>query len=142
MKDRIIELSLQMLVLMGVVLMPVKALMIATGVLVFADLVLGIWASIKAGRAITSTRLGRSISKSVAYQLAILAAFAMDTVLGNDDVIVAKAVAALIGLTEGKSISENLEAVTGLNFWQAIMAKIKPESNSDKQPNDRDSAPR
>lgn len=137
MKEKVLELVLQMLALVGVVLMPVKTLMLATGVLVFADMVLGIWAAVKAGRKITSTRLGRTISKSVAYQLAILAAFAMDKVLGNDDVLIAKAVAALIGLTEGKSISENLEAVTGLNFWEVVVSKIKPPANSDKVPQDR-----
>lgn len=137
MKEKLLEQVLQLLALVGVVLLPVKTLMLATGGLIVADAILGVWAAMKAGRAITSTRFGRTISKAVAYQLAILSAFAMDKILGNDDVIIAKAVGALIALTEGKSISENLEAVTGINFWQVMLSKIKPTDNSDKKPDDK-----
>lgn len=107
--------------------------MLAVGTLVMADFVAGIWASAKRKQKITSRRMRETVSKSIAYQMAIIIGFILDGLIGTTDVFIARVIAALIGLVEAKSVFESLTAITGLDFWAVIMEKIKPTLNDAKE---------
>lgn len=119
-----------------VVTLPIRSTLIAVSLLVMADLITGMWASLKEGRKITSTRLRRTVVKTLAYQSAIVVAFLLETYLISDMPIV-KVVSGLIGLTEGKSFFENLRRITGIDFWGQILSKLNMPEN-DKIQSDKD----
>jgi hypothetical protein len=79
------------------VLAPIKTVMIVTGVLIFADLILGILAARKRGEPITSAALRRTVSKMIAYQVAIITGFLCEKYLIEDAIPVTKLIAGMIG---------------------------------------------
>ena len=133
MKTRAVQLLVEGLALLGVFLAPIHGLMLAVGALVMADFGAGIWASVKRGQRVTSRRMRETVSKSIAYQAAIIVGFILDGLIGTTDVFIARVIAALIGLVEAKSVFESLTAITGLDFWAVIMEKIKPTLNDAKE---------
>lgn len=106
---------------------PVQAILIASLSLVLIDAVVGVWASVKERKKITSHKLRRTLVKSIAWMVAILVGHVMETYM-IDGVPVVKTVAGLIAITEGKSIFENLYRITGVNFWQMILDKLQGSS--------------
>jgi hypothetical protein len=113
-----------------IVLAPVKPIMLAVGVLICVDLITGLWASLKRKRKITSRGLRRTIGKMLAYQLAIITAFVMETWL-LPDVPMVKVVSGLIGVTETKSVFENLSFITGVDFIQLVLGKLQQPEHKD-----------
>jgi phage-related holin len=120
-----------------VLLAPIRPALIAATALVLADLVCGVWASIKEKKKITSNGFRRTVNKILGYYLAIIAAFILETYL-LPDMPILKGVTALIGLTEGKSLFENIDRITGINFWGFIQSKLNmddiknPKDDSEK----------
>lgn len=118
-----------------VFLAPVREAMIGVTFLVFIDLITGIWRSKRAGQAVTSWGLRRTVSKTIAYQAALITSYVTETVFMPGLPIV-KAVAGLIAVTELKSNLENLHAITGVDFWQRILDTLrgkKPTEPDDKR---------
>lgn len=112
------------------VLAPIKAIMLAAFALIMIDLVTGLWRAKKTGELVTSSGIRRTITKIVAYELALVAGLIMEHYLLGDSVPVIKLVAGLIAMTEGKSVLENLSEITGVDLVKAVMDKIqgsKPE---------------
>lgn len=116
-------LMLKFVSMLVLVLLPVRPVMVAVGVLVLADMVTGIWASLKEGKSITSGGLKKTVAKGLAYQMAIIVAFTMETWL-LEGVPLVKVCAGLIALTEGASFFENMHRITGVNFWALLLEKI------------------
>lgn len=108
----------------GVFLAPIQVLLVNIYVLVVFDLVTGIWRSWKMEEPIVSSKLRRTISKLFAYSTAILVVGTLEAHFVPDFAIM-KIVAAYIGLTEVKSIFENLHDATGHDIWQILLNKIK-----------------
>lgn len=106
-----------------ILLLPIKAALVAVSLLVFADFVTGIWASIKQKKMITSHGFRRTVIKTLAYQSAIIVAFILETYL-LDGIPVVKVVTGLIGVTEGKSFFENIHRITGIDFWSELISKL------------------
>lgn len=113
------------------VLAPIKAVMIATGALIFIDLITGIWRALKAKEKITSNGLRRTITKLAAYQLTIVTGFILQTYL-LPEVPMVKLITALIGVTEGKSVLENISTITGVDFSEIIMKLLHGSKEQDK----------
>ena len=69
-----------------------------------------------------------TVSKLLLYNLAILSGFICETYLISY-IPFTKIISGFIALTELKSISENVTAVTGIDYWKKIMeyAKRKKE---------------
>lgn len=107
----------------GVFLAPIKPLMIAIGALIIIDLMLGIWAALRSKEKITSRRLSRTITKCMAYQLAIISSHIMESYFAQGIPIV-KIVSGLIAITEFKSILENTTRMTGIDFWRSLIEKM------------------
>jgi len=107
----------------SVFLAPIKPLMIAIGVLIAIDLILGIWAAIKSGEKITSRGISRTIAKIIAYNLAIISSHIMESYFAQGIPIV-KIISGLIAITEFKSILENTTRMTGIDFWKVLIRKM------------------
>ncbi len=117
--------------LLFIVTLPIRPALIAVSVLVLADLITGLWASVKEKKKITSSRLRRTVVKGLAYQSAIVIAFVIETWL-LDGVPVVKVITGLIGVTEGKSFFENIHRITGIDFWSELISKLHMPDVKDK----------
>lgn len=106
--------------------------MLAVGFMIIADLVTGVWRAVKAGEHISSSGFRRTVTKTAAYELAIVTAFVMEHFLLDGSLPVIKIVASLIAMTEGKSIMENLSEITGVNFMKVLMDKLQGSSIPDE----------
>lgn len=104
--------------------------MFAAFILIFIDLVLGVWRAKKVGEKITSKELRRSVNKICAYELAIISAFIVEKYMLDFPVV--HSVTALIGLSEIKSIFENIHIITGIDFWQALTSKLQGKKEKEK----------
>jgi len=121
------------------VLAPVKAMMIAASVLVLLDFVTGIWASLKTGNAVTSAKMGRTVTKMAVYEVAILSCFLVERYLTEDFFPLSKICAGFVGLVEAKSIIENLNAINGSPVFAGLLERLN-SPNGRKTPDG--SAPR
>jgi hypothetical protein len=126
MKDKILATATNLGLLIWAFMSPVRSLMLLTGSLVILDFILGIWAAKRRGEAITSNRMRHTISKTLAYQMALLGSFMLDGIIEEHSLLISRAVAVLIGSTELKSLLESLHDITGLDLWAAVIEKLKP----------------
>lgn len=114
------------------VLAPVHGIMLAVGALIFIDLFTGIWRAWKVKEKITSNGLRRTITKMVAYQLGIVTALILEKYLMTG-VPMIQIVAGIIGVTEAKSVFENITVITGIDFLSVIKDKLQGKKEVDKQ---------
>ena len=105
-------------------LAPIHAVLVSVGVVIFADLFTGVWAAHKRGERINSAGLRRTISKMFVYSLAIILGFIIETYLLNGLLPISKIAAGLIGVTEGLSIFENLNSISGNNVFKSLIDKL------------------
>jgi FtsH-binding integral membrane protein len=108
---------------------PIKAAVLSVIVLVFADLILGVSAAVKQNEPITSSGLKTTVIKLAIYEVAILLAFLAQTYLTGSILPVCNLATAVVGLTELKSILENLDIIAGGSFFQSLIDKV---NNSNK----------
>lgn len=108
---------------------PVKAVLIATAVLVAADLILGIIASVKQGIPVTSAGLRRTISKLLVYEAAVMLGFLSESYLTGSMIPLSKIISAYIGLTEITSIVENLNIINGSSIFNGLLSKLGSEND-------------
>jgi hypothetical protein len=112
------------------ILAPVHAIMIASGVLIVLDLILGLLAALKQGQLITSAALRRTLSKIITYQVAIITGFLVEKYLVSDLIPITKLVASVIGLVEMKSILENADIINGESIFGSVLKKLGSENDS------------
>lgn len=133
--ESVSQLGIKALALFLAFIAPIQATILASLGLVFADTVTGIWASLKEGNKLTSYKLRRTVLKTLAYMLSLVVAHVIEAYM-LEGVPVVKTIAGLIAITEGKSIFENLERITGINYWNAILDKL--QGSSLKLPDDKE----
>lgn len=97
---------------------PISGLFVATGVLVFADLITGAYASLKKGEAFTSKKLGMTVTKCTWYYLAIVLGHVMEVF--TPGIPIGRITAGVIAAVEFKSNLENLQIITGIDFTQVL----------------------
>ncbi len=117
--------------LLLVITLPIRPALIAATVLTLADFISGLWASLKEKKKITSSGMRRTVIKILAYYSAIIVAFVLETYL-MQELPVVKVVTGLIGLTEAKSFFENLNRITGIDFWGEIISKLNMDDIKNK----------
>jgi hypothetical protein len=100
-------------------------------VLCIVDMILGVIAAKRTSKAITSKGFGRTLVKIAVYETAICTGFLVQKYLINDLVPVVSIMGAMIGLTELKSVLENLDAISGDKFFKVLIDRLA--SQSDKQ---------
>lgn len=111
------------------VLAPIKPVLIVVGVLIFADLLLGMVAAKKRGESITSAAMRRTISKMLIYQTAIITGFLCEKYLIGDLLPISKLVTAVIGLVEFKSILENSNEINGEPIFKLLIDRLGSEND-------------
>jgi hypothetical protein len=129
MKEQIFAFITKLLLSLLVFLAPIKQLVLAIGVLLFIDFVLGIIVARKKNIPIQSKEAKRTIIKMLLYQVTILTAFILDVYFIPGNIIV-RVAAMAIGLVEGKSVFEHIYILTGLDVWSLLKDKIKASVNS------------
>lgn len=110
---------------------PIKAAVITVMVLTVVDMITGIIAAKKRGEELTSAGFGRTIAKIAVYELATLCAFLSQKYLILDMMPVCTLVTSLIGLTELKSVLENLDSISGGSFFSSVVSKISSNNQKD-----------
>lgn len=122
----------KILIILSAFLMPIKPLLILVGLMIFLDTIFGVWKCKKDGTKITSKGLSSIVSKMVLYQASVILFFALEKFLVGDFILLftsiplflTKVVATLLVGIELLSISENIEAATGVNIWQKIKSML------------------
>jgi len=92
---------------------PLQSTVLTVFAIVLLDLLTGLVAARKTKTSITSSGLKRTIVKLAVYLPAILGAYLVGTYLTGPYIPVANIVGGFIGITELKSVLENLDAASG-----------------------------
>lgn len=119
-----------LLMSIALVFLPIKATLITVMVLTVADLISGIMASRKEGKKITSSGLKRTIIKTTVYELVVMLGFLTEQYMTGDTIPIVRILAGFIGLTELKSVMENIERISGMPLIRLLIEKL---NQSDKK---------
>lgn len=103
---------------------PIHTAMIVVGLLIFGDMILGVWAAIKRGEVIRSARLRDTVTKMFVYHTALILGFLVEVHLVQGDLPIAKLTASVIGIVEMKSVFENSSVILGKPLFQEILNKL------------------
>lgn len=114
-------------------LAPIHTVMIACGALIVIDLITGVWAAKKRGEAISSAALRRTVSKILAYEIAIISGYILQKYLMDDIIPVMKLAASAIGLVETISVLENVNSITGSSIFTALIKKLGSQNDQNNQ---------
>ena len=117
-----------------IMLAPIKPVLLTVFGLVGMDLITGLLVARKKGLPITSKGLKITVVKLFVYELAITMAYYVGQYLTGPDVAVLHIVSGIVGMTELKSVLENLDALTDGQLMPAIVNAIQSiVSNNTKQ---------
>jgi len=114
---------------LSLLLAPIKPALATAFLLVMVDLVTGLMAARKRKEKITSLGLRRTISKLFIYELLIILSFLTETHLTGDLIPLVKLFAGFVGITELKSVMENLDAISGEPIISKIVDKLTKKEN-------------
>lgn len=114
-------------------LAPIKPVMITVGILIVSDLITGVWAARKRGEPITSAALGRTISKMVVYQTAVITGFLLQRYLLGDALPVVNVIGGVIGMVEFKSFIENANCIVDGDVFKEILRKLGSKNDDDSK---------
>lgn len=103
---------------------PIQAVLMTVFTLILADLATGILAARKQHKPITSAGIKRTVGKVLLYEVALCLSFLVQQYLTGALFPASKVVSALIGLTELKSILENLDIISGSSMFKVVLARV------------------
>lgn len=115
---------IHLFLVIAAILAPVKLILIAITCLTIVDLISGVAASIKQKVPITSSGFKRTLIKIAVYQFVVIMGFLSEKYIIGDLIPVVKIFSSLIGITELKSVLENVELITGIPVIQMIIDKL------------------
>jgi len=105
-------------------LIPIKPVIVTVGILILSDLISGVWAASKRGEPITSAALGRTVTKMVVYQTAVITGFLLQRYLLGDTLPVVNIIGGIIGMVEFKSFIENANCIVDGDVFKEILRKL------------------
>jgi len=118
---------------------PAKAVLLTVMVLTLCDLATGLLAALKQQIPITSSGLKRTVVKILVYQTAALSAFLVEQYLTPIELPIMKMVTGLIGVTELKSVLENLDIISGGSFFSTLISRLaQGDTNAPPQDDPKD----
>ncbi len=123
------EYALMLITMAWAFVTPVHTLMLVVGALVLFDMITGIAKAISIGEKITSNRMRHTITKGMAYQIAVLTGFFLDYAMGME-MTASRVIAGVVAVVEAKSVLENVEAMTGTSIWGSVVDKLKPPATT------------
>jgi phage-related holin len=109
------------------VFIPIKAAIITIVILTLLDFVSGVMAAMRRKEQLTSSGFKRTVVKLLVYLAVACLAFLVERFLTGDLVPLAKIASGLVGITELKSILENLEDITGLPLLKLLIDKLSQQ---------------
>lgn len=113
---------LESLVMVSVaVFVPIKPILISACALIFFDLATGLLAARKRGEPITSAKLKRTVVKFFLYEFCIMGGYLLEHYMLDHYLPVAKLIAGVVGMTEMKSILENVNTTTGMDIFKTLI---------------------
>lgn len=107
--------------------MPIKASLIAAMLLTGLDLVSGILAAKKRKEPITSSGLKRTVVKILVYEVCIMLAYLVERYLTQGFLPACNIATSFVGITELKSVLENIEDIAGMPILKMLISKIAQE---------------
>lgn len=118
----------QLLAVIGAFFLPISGILFLIGFAIFIDTLTGIWKAKKLKIKITSRKLSAIISKLFLYEVAVIGFYLIDYWILNDIIMkffsvplmLTKILSLVLVSIEAISISENYEAVRGINIWSAF----------------------
>jgi len=111
---------------------PSLTLLYALIFFVIMDTITGVYASIKKGNKFTSKRLRKTVPKLVGYACGILVAQVIQNTF-TYDLPLGRILAAFVCYVEIKSINENIEILTNINMFQAVIEQVNIASKGKEQ---------
>jgi len=131
-----VNLKASILAIAGIIiafLTPIIPLLIIIGAAIFFDTIFGIICAKKRREKITSRKLSKLISKMLLYNLSVVTFFCIEKFIIGDflkivtdiPLVLTKLVATTLLFIESKSIIENLELITGKNYWKLFKEMLQ-----------------
>lgn len=111
-------------------LIPIKAVIITVGIVVFADLFTGILAAIKRKEKITSAGLSRTVAKMAVYQTVIITGYLIQINLISNMLPLVNIVGSVIGLVEFKSLIENANYILGDDMFKEVIKRLSSKNDT------------
>lgn len=105
-------------------LLPTYEMIAVTIFLLIADMITGIWKSIKTDVPVTAKKIGITTEKMFAYMLGIICAYVVQHNITGDLIKVMLIFTSLISFREFKSIVENIEVITNTQIWGYIVKQL------------------
>ena len=130
MKDILVKYGQPLLLSTLAVLAPIKAILLVTGFLIFADLLSGVIAAKKRGETISSGGLRRTITKCLVYNLAVISGFLVEKYMLADIIPISKLISGVISLVELKSILENLNSINGTDIFKTVISSLGSKNDA------------
>lgn len=127
MKQILINLALAILLFFA----PVKDALLCVAALVLIDLLFGLIAARRRGEPLTSSGFKRTIIKACVYEIVIMLGFVIQKYLIGDILELVKYLTMFIGLTELKSVLENLDDITGMPILKVLIDKISSKRDNE-----------
>jgi len=109
-------------------LAPIYPILVTVGLLVAADTVLGVWASLKRGETLTSNKASRVISKVFVYQIVLCILFMVETNVWGNWLPAVKLAAGAIAVVEVISLLENSGTILGQPLFKFLIDKLGSKS--------------
>jgi Bacteriophage holin family len=118
----------QLLAIIGAFFLPISGILFLIGFAIVIDTLTGIWKAKKLKIKITSRKLSAIVSKLFLYEVAVIGFYLIDYWILNDIIMkffsiplmLTKILSLVLVSIEAISISENYEAVRGINIWSAF----------------------
>lgn len=117
------DISIKMLMAVFVFLAPIHTMLISITLFVLVDFVTGVYAAYKQNILIESKRMRDSVGKLISYYLLIILGFLLDKyfiVPVVESSFFFNVFACILGVTEFKSVLENIDKIMGTNFFKVI----------------------
>ena len=105
--------------------MPIKDFAYISIIFVLADLITGIWAALKRKEKLTSKGIRKTLGKLLSYLTIIMLVHLFERFIMETDYLhLVNIVTGVIVLAEFKSITENLESITGNKIFTKIYETV------------------
>lgn len=103
---------------------PIQSIVVVVTLLILADFITGIMASMKKKVKIESSKMSKTVSRFLISQSAICLTFLTQTFLLQDSFPLVNVVAGVIGIKEIYSVMENLNTLSGNNLLTEVLSKL------------------
>jgi len=114
---------------------PTKIALLTVLGLCFADMILGMIASVKRGEKLTSKRARDTVNKLASYGIAILVSFVIEKELLNGEFPAMKIGLVTIAMYELWSMDENFKSINGFSLFKPLINLLKKSKDGTRGEN-------